>query len=308
MYPEIKEALISVVDDEITPVGPRGELFTSKAPAILFHGFLALDRTDQHAFRDAVERELTARQPRDSASRRVAEATRALREAATLLDESPSIKRFEDLRKLHPEWRWPPASTVRRWLGVGSWNDALRRASLPTVIPGDALEAELGPAFTADEALVALRDCADELCHVPSVNEYHVWVHRPDVKLRSGRRPLSEGPFWRLFGSFHNAIMTAELADDARSAIVTANGGVRAARYRVSDEQIVQALQAVAARLSHPPNTSEYIHTREVMYHESRALGHPRVSPSFGTIMRRFARWGDALVAAGLVAVNPADG
>ena len=273
-------------------VGPRRELFTSEAAAVLFHGFLALSRTDQYKYAEAVQRELTARLPRNAPSRKVEEAIRVLREAATLADQPPSIKGFEALRKQHPEWRWPPASTIRRWLGVGSWPEALRRASLPTVIPGDALESQLGPAFTADEALVALRDCASDLNRFSGFNAYHAWAHRPDVKRRPGRRPLSEGPFYRLFGSFQEAVAAAGQTDDDRSAVVTASGQLRSAHYRVSDEQIAQGIDEVAKRLGHPPNSSEYIHAREALYDESRDLGAPRVLPSFSTIMRRFVRLG----------------
>jgi truncated hemoglobin YjbI len=289
-------------------VGPRRELFTSEAAAVLFHGFLALGRADQYAYADAIQRELTARQPRDTPSRKVEEGIRVLREAATLAGGSLSIKRFEALRKQHPEWRWPPASTVRRWLGVGVWAEALRRASLPAVVPGDALESELGAAFTADEALVALRQCASDLKRVSGFNAYHAWAHHPDVRRRPGRRPLSEGAFYRLFGSFQNAIAAAGLAEDPRAAVVTANGQLRSAHYRVSDDQIAQALQEVGGRLGHPPNSSEYIHARERIYDESLALGIARALPSFSTIMRRFVRWSDALAAAGFGATHPANG
>lgn len=183
----------------------------------------------------------------------------------------------------------------------------LRRASLPTSVPGDTLESLLGPAFTADEAQVALQDCARDLGHAPSISEYHAGVHRPDVRRRKGRRPGSDGPFCRLFGSFQRAIEAAGLADDARSAFIAANGHVRAARYRVSVEQILEGLREVAARLGHAPNTSEYIYTRETMYEESRVRGRPRVLPSFPTITRRFERWGNALAAAGLAAANEAN-
>ena len=285
-------------------VGARGELFNSEAVAVLFSGFLVLDRTDQHVYFDALLRELTARQPRDTFPRKVAEGIRALHEAAALIGEPPSIRRYEALRKQHPEWRWPSAGTLRRWLGVGHWSEVLRRAYLPSPVPGDALESLLGPAFTADEVRTALQQCARDLGHSPSVSEYHARVHRPDVRRRPGRRPNSDGPFCRLFGSFQGAIEAAGLADDARSAFVTANGYPRAARYRVSDEQILDGLREVAARLGHAPNTTEYVHTREKMYEESRALGRPRVLPSYRTIMRRYQRWPNVLAAAGLAATE----
>jgi Homing endonuclease associated repeat len=289
-------------------VGPRRELFQSEAAAVLFHGFLALERTDQYRYADAVQSELSARQPRDTLPRKTEEAIRVLREAATLEDGPPSIKRYEALRKQHPEWRWLPASTLRRWLGVGSWPEALRRASLPTVVPGDALESEQGPAFTAEEARVALQECANDMGRVEGFNAYHAWAHREDVKRRPGRRPLSEGPFYRLFGSFQNALVAAGLAEDGQSAFVIASDLVRAAHYRVGDDQIVQGLREVARRHGHPPNSSEYIHMREEIYKESLAQRTPRVLPSFSTIMRRFVRWRDALAAAGLGADSTTHG
>jgi Homing endonuclease associated repeat len=171
------------------------------------------------------------------------------------------------------------------------------------VLPGDALESLLGAAFSADEAREALQECARDLGHAPCFSEYHAWAHRAEVVQRGGRRPLSEGPFVRLFGSFQNAIIAAGLADDARSAF-TANGHLRAAHYRVSDEQIFEVLREVAAWLGHTPNTTEYLHAREEMYELSRQQGRPRILPSYPTIMRRFGRWSNALAAAGLAAAD----
>jgi hypothetical protein len=94
-------------------VGQRRELFGSVLLRSLFHGFLSLGSARRYAYGEAAQRELTAKQPRDTPSRKVAEAIRVLREAATLDGAPPSIKRFESLRKQHPEWRWPPAGTVR---------------------------------------------------------------------------------------------------------------------------------------------------------------------------------------------------
>jgi hypothetical protein len=112
------------------------------------------------------------------------------------------------------------SSTIRRWLGVRAWDEALRIAGLPTPLPGDALEPELGPAFTTREAIEALQQCNQNFGRMPSFNEY------PDVIGRPGRRPLSEGPFCRLLGSFQLAIVAAGLAEDARSAVVAGKGNV----------------------------------------------------------------------------------
>jgi hypothetical protein len=211
-------------------VTQRGELLASKDARVVYAGFLVLDRADQHAFADALLRELTSRQPRDTPSRRMTEAIRSLREATHTLGEPPTIRQFETLRREHPEWGWPPSSTIRRWLGARAWDEALRLAGLPTPLPGDALEPELGPAFTTREAIEALQQCTQDLGRLPSFNEYHAWAHRTDVIGRPGRRPLSEGPFCRLFGSFQLAIVAAGLAEDARSAVVAGNGNVRAPR------------------------------------------------------------------------------
>jgi HNH endonuclease len=288
-------------------VTQRGELLASKDARVVYAGFLVLDRADQHAFADALLRELTSRQPRDTPSRRMTEAIRSLREATHTLGEPPTIRQFETLRREHPEWGWPPSSTIRRWLGARAWDEALRLAGLPTPLPGDALEPELGPAFTTREAIEALQQCTQDLGRLPSFNEYHAWAHRSDVIGRPGRRPLSEGPFCRLFGSFQLAIVAAGLAEDARSAVVAGNGNVRAAYYRVSDEQITEALKEVAARLGHAPNTSEYTYMRKLLYEESRAQGRPRILPSYQTINRRFGRWDKALTAAGLGTKNHTD-
>ena len=61
------------------------------------------------------------------------------------------------------------------------------------MVPGDALESQLGPAFTADEARAALREWAHDMGDVSGFNAYHAWAHRPDVRQRPGRRPLSQG-------------------------------------------------------------------------------------------------------------------
>jgi hypothetical protein len=46
--------------------GPRRELFTSEAAAVLFHGFLSLGSAERYAYDEAVQREITVRQPRDT--------------------------------------------------------------------------------------------------------------------------------------------------------------------------------------------------------------------------------------------------
>jgi Homing endonuclease associated repeat len=113
-------------------------------------------------------------------------------------------------------------------------------------------------------------------------------------------------PFCRLFG---HSIGDRGCRAGGRCpvAVVAGNGNVRAAYYRVSDEQITEALKEVAARLGHAPNTSEYTYMRKLLYEESRAQGRPRILPSYQTINRRFGRWDKALTAAGLGTKNHTD-
>lgn len=101
---------------------------------------------------------------------------------------------------MHPECGWPPDSSIRRWLG-GSWNDALRAARLEALPDGDAIKVHLGGALTADEIIAALRLCAEHLGHVPTFTDYRHWACRPDVVQLAGRRPRSQPPIDRVFGS-----------------------------------------------------------------------------------------------------------
>jgi hypothetical protein len=87
----------------------------------------------------------------------------------------------------------PDDRCIRRWLGAGSWNDALRRAHLERLTDGDVVVFPHGRIYLAEEAKAALLDCAADLGHVPSYPEYMAWTNRPDVRRRPGRRPKSFG-------------------------------------------------------------------------------------------------------------------
>src|SRR4051794_14091564 len=103
----------------------RGELFASDAAAGLFAFFCSLKREDQWRFFGLLQRELVVARGRSapsSAGMREHEALRALHEAAVRLGHPPSVREFDWLRDNHPELDLPPVRSIKRWLGVSSWN------------------------------------------------------------------------------------------------------------------------------------------------------------------------------------------
>jgi hypothetical protein len=208
---------------------------------------------------------------------------------------------------LHPEQQWPPAATIRRWLG-GGWNDCLKRAYLDPVPDGDLVVAAIGPRFSDEEMKKALRDCAHDLGKIPTRSVYVAWAKRPDVIRRPGRRPQSHMVFNRL-GGFPDALAAAGLDDDRtldelglpRDVI----GRKRLAAYRVTDEAIADAVREIAARCARVPRTTDYVRERELVHRESIEAGEPRHLPSYGSIIARYECWDAVLVAAGLLQADP---
>jgi HNH endonuclease len=278
----------------------RGKLFASDAAAAVFAAFKTLDPALQHDLLDEVH-VLLAIPPerRVDPKTREREAIRSLREAAREFGGPPSEKPYERARASHPESGWAPARSVKRWLGVRYWDEALRRAHLGGVAEGDRLEAELGPALTPEETLGGLRDCLDDLGHPPVWDEYLAWCHRPDVQDRPGRRPMSLYPFIRHFGSFADARVKSGLTDGAPGSALPAGLRIRSSHYRVPADHAVQSLQKVIDRLGRTPTVNEYIHDREKVYWETAQTGSPIALASYATIKKRFGTWENALAAIG---------
>ena len=278
---------------------PRGKRFKSAAADAVFAAFCALDVAVQWDFLQAIQERLAVpKSDRNNHGEKVRQAIAALRGAAEILGESPSVKAYERLRKENPPWDWPPARSLKRWLGAGTWNDVLERAHLDRIAGGEALVLHFGNAFTADEVLAALRECAVELNYWPSFNEYIGWARRADVRVRAGRRPTSQGPFSSTFGSFAKALKAATGA--AEDSAISSERGIRVAGYFVGDERIRLGLREVTERLGRPPRTQEYIAERKLIYKESSTAGVGRALPCYGTICRRYGSWDAALVDAGL--------
>jgi hypothetical protein len=277
--------------------------FSDPAAEPVYQGIVSLDPATQHELLRRLQVKLHAEDVSANATQgtRVAHALTALREAQRRLGHSPSVA---DYRQLYREGMrdagWPDERCVRRWLGGGSWNDALRRAHLEPRPDGDVVTFQHGPFYSREELVAALRECRDDLGHVPSFPEYIAWVNRPDVHKRPGRRPRSIHPIQRLVGSWLGALRAAELVPGDPDHGLISLIGLRRAEYRVSDEALRAGLREVAKRIGRSPRVAEYTRERTLIYEETAAAGTPRALPGYATFNRRFRQWDDALVWAGL--------
>ncbi len=241
--------------------------------------------------------------PTSRTKSRRADALAALREVAALLGRSPSIKEYEQIRADQSELELPASSSIRTRLG-GGWNDCLERAQLKLLPDGDVPVART-TLFTEAHAIEALQACRQDLGETPGVFSYRAWAVRPDVRARPGSRPLTEGPFKRLFGSFPAALRAAGLAGEA---IRRSDGRVDPTEWSYLNEELLAALRLVHDRLGFSPSVAEYVDERRRHQVDSRTSGDPTTLPTPGTITRRFRFWGAALEAAGLPPRRPRKG
>lgn len=189
----------------------------------MWAALMTLEEGVQHQFLGELRGRLAMAEVREGAQApRIARSVSALREAADMLaveredkapggpgggepvaDEKASVSEpeFARLRGEHPEFGWPAESCVRRWLGGGSWNNALRRARLDAVEDGDGFAVVKGRAFDWDEVAEAVRTCRDALCGPNydrakdfGLHAYLAWAGRPNILHLPGRRPRSQEP------------------------------------------------------------------------------------------------------------------
>ena len=273
---------------------PRGELFADPAADVVWAGVLALDEGTKHELLALLRQQLEVPEERESPHQaRVARAIAALREAAEILEESPSVEEYRRLRAENPERGWPADGSVRRWCG-GTWNDVLERAHLDRIAEPLAAVRPLGHAITEEEAIAAIRECAAELDRTPTFHGYLSWARRPEVKRRPGsRRPASQPPIDRLFGGWLEALKAAGLVDDRGTGAPRGTGLRTGHGYRYTDEQLYAAMEELAeldgGRL---PSTARFNHLRaEVLAEEAAAGEAPRAFPSWGVLSRRFGSW-----------------
>lgn len=203
-----------------------------------------------------------------------------------MLGHSPSSSEYRKVRQALPELKLIPDGTVRRWLAA-SWTGCLSRALLETVDDGDlaARPVGLSDRFDDVEVLEALRECAHDLGHAPTVTEYFQWARRPDIRERLGRRPHSFRPFER-FGGLRAALVAAGVIEE-NGARYAANGRVLPLRYRYLDEDISSALVMVAQRLGRSPRPAEYQQERQRIADELRPKGRTQPLPSVDVIRKR---------------------
>jgi HNH endonuclease len=279
---------------------PRGEIFHSPAAKIVWAAVLALPAAAQFELLTQLQLRLASADTKaDAHDLRVAGAQTALREVAALLGHSPSVDEYRTARKKHPERNWPADSSIRRILG-GSWNVALRSTHLQTVAGGDMVIASLGPLFQASELIAAVRQCTEAIGGVPSLHRYLGWAKRPDVRVLPGRRPTSQQPFERAFGSWLKALVAAELVDGSNPAVIGWDTPDRPRVVRLTDEGATQVLHEVKERLGHVPRLREYQAERERMLCEAQDARTPRAIPSANALQRRYGTWAEALCVAGL--------
>lgn len=236
----------------------------------------------------------------DTTSRRLRRIAVALHQTSRTLGRSPSLREYKALREKHPERGWPDPRSITRWLGVRSWNDALVRMRLEPVLEGDAIEGAIGPTYSIDEVIRAVRDCADDLGRAPTITDYFAWQRRPDVRERPGRRPGSTWVFNRIFGGFPQARVAAGLVEGEQTAAHPSDLLLRSANYRVTREQILDDIRCVAARTRGHLTATVYDRERRLVYQETKAEGRPRALAGVGTIYRNFFSWTAALEAAAL--------
>jgi hypothetical protein len=259
---------------------------------------LQLDPATQ---REVLERyEKALQEELNTDSRRLRRIALSLHEAKRTLGRSPSVRDYKALRRAHPERGWPDPRSITRWLGVRSWNDALVRMRLEPVLEGDVIEGAIGPMYSVDEVVQAVRDCADDLGRPPTITDYFAWQRRPDVRDRPGRRPASTWVFNRIFGGFAPARVVAGLVEGEPTTAHPSDLLLRTANYRLADEQIIDDIRFVASRIRGPLTAIAYDRERRLIYQETRAVGHPRALAGVGTVYRHFRTWSAALEAAGL--------
>lgn len=290
---------------------PAGEQFSDPQTGVVWAAISSMEEAAKHDLLTRLREHLAVSDERGGPQGvRVARAIAALREAH---DEHLSqggsgplgVNTYRRLRDTNPERNWPPDGSVRRWLGQGSWNDALRTAHLEAVSGGDTTPLARGSDFTAEEATAAVNACAEELGHVPSLGEYTAWARRPEVRQGQSRVPRSQCVFDRLFGGWLQTLIAARLVKDSRDGVPSVGRLVmRPAAYRFQPAQMSAALRACKEELGldRSPRSTEYGLWRTRLMADQ--TGDSRILPSYVTLMRHYGTWDSALRSAGLRPFN----
>ncbi len=190
---------------------------------------------------------------------------KALQEIARKLGHSPTKSEYKANRAND----MPSEKTISR--NFNSWADALKTAGLESCKP-----ILTGRRYSDEEVAECLHVMAEKLGHTPSLKEYAKY-HEPDMPNDKTLRIR--------YGSWPLALKAAGFEDyDAKS---KDRRVVFEEKY--SDEEIREALVAVADKVGHAPSRNEYRRLR------------PGDSPSPSTVLYRYKTWMEALKQNGLL-------
>jgi hypothetical protein len=299
---------VSAMSNTSPSLPPRGELFSTDGASVTYAAIRSLDESQRQRLLAALQEDNAHPDDRDTPfDQRVARAICAVREArgihlALTGEESLSAADYGRLQQeRHDRHDWPPVATVRRWLGVASWDDVLARCHLPHAPVGDSLERNWNHAFDREEAVAAVKACVEELGQVPSWWEYLHWSGRVDVRRRPGRRPRSQTVFDRLWphGGWRAALAAAGLEDGLAAesvARVGGNGTVVPAGYRYSPEALRRALRQATEELGDNFGAEEYGQWRRRFMDRRRRDGKRILAvPSRAAFYKRYGTWAEAM-------------
>jgi hypothetical protein len=180
-----------------------------------------------------------------------------------VLGKSPSVNEYRYLRKTaFPQW--PPDGSIRNWL-AGGWNEVLKQAHLEALPDEAPITVEGTHAYSPEEVLDGLRECAEELGRVPTFSNYLNWARSPKVKNHPGRRTTSQNVFVRFFGDFLAAKVAAGLENEGPAGAPTSRLQRTAKQYRWSDRDFMNALTEASEALGEGrlPTSGEYSRIRE---------------------------------------------
>jgi hypothetical protein len=309
-------------------VGPRpGELFSDPTVTAIWAALLTLDVALQHEFLARLRDRLAVPGLAGGTHAvRIARLVAATREAEGMLlaaasaapDFDPTAPSpltedaYEALRKVHREFGWPPASTMRSWV-QGGWNNVLQRALLSSVDGGDAVFTTSCLRFCWDEVSDAVRAFlayrVDQGHPEPTDFGYQDivnWAKLPHVLALPGRRPRSQSPFDN-YGGFL-AVKAAALAGDGPpDGAAPRRDGLRSGKlrptcgYGYERAELVAAVdEVVAYRDGSVPRSSEFKRARRSIIDAERLAGLPaRAFPAYESLINTWKSWDAVLVAGG---------
>ena len=312
-----------VSSTENTPLR-RGEHFTDPVARAVWAAILTLSVALQHEILRALRQRLAFPEDRRGAqSVREARAVAALREAAEILEAEAtergepipsaeigvSEREYRRLRDAHYERGWPEARSLARWLGDGTWNDALARAGLAAVDDPDTVWRQESRGMTQEEIHDSIREAfaakreRDPAATDITFSEVMAHNRRAEVRHAPGRRPRSLAPF-RRFGGFE-ACKRAALAGTISPVARPASPRPRSNRFSYTEEEVHAGLRAVAAELGHSPRATDYEQARIRLLEADAAAGRPpQLIASYQAINHRYGSWNEALRAAGLAEIE----